>query len=81
MHHYIIAPPKFLEISNNKEISAQFVVYSCAQKNVIESSKIFDKKKQKTNKRLKVTLKVVDNVVSKCLDTANYTEENLKEKF
>ena len=32
------------------------------------------------NKKLKVMLKVVDNVASKYLDTKNYIEENLKEK-
>ena len=30
--------------------------------------------------KLKVTLKGVDNVASKYLDTKNYIEENLKEK-
>ena len=32
------------------------------------------------NKKLKVMLKVVDNVGSKYLDIKNYIEENLKEK-
>ena len=32
------------------------------------------------NKKLKVTLRVVDNVTSKYPDTKNYIEENLKEK-
>ena len=32
------------------------------------------------NKKLKVTLKVLDNVASKYRDTKNYIEENVKEK-
>ena len=33
------------------------------------------------NKKLKVTLKVLDNVACKYPDTKNYIEENLKEVF
>ena len=32
------------------------------------------------NKKLKLTLKVDDNVASKYLDTKNYIKENLKKK-
>ena len=32
------------------------------------------------SKKLKVMLKVLDNVACKYLDTKNYIEENLKEK-
>ena len=32
------------------------------------------------NKKLKLTLKVFDNVASKYQDTKNYIEDNLKEK-
>ena len=32
------------------------------------------------NKRLQVTLKVIDNVLCKYVDTKNYIEENLREK-
>ena len=52
--------------------------YSCAQEKAGESSKSYDQTKM--NKKLKVTLQVLDNVASKYPDTKIYIEDNLKEK-
>ena len=49
--------------------------YSCAQENIIESSKSYGQKKM--NKKLKITIKFVDNVACKYPDTKIYIEENL----
>ena len=52
-------------------------MFLCRRK-CLESSKIYDQRKM--NKKLKVTLKVLDNVASTYGDTKNYIEENMKEK-
>ena len=50
--------------------------YSCKQENVRESSEIYDQRKWTGA----VTLKVIDNVLCKYVDTKNSIEENLREK-
>ena len=46
-------------------------------RNVIASGKIFNQRKM--NKKLKVTLEVLDNIAAKYADTKNYTGQNLAE--
>ena len=45
LHHKSIVPSKLLEISKNIKSSAYFVKYSCAQENIIETSKSYSQRK------------------------------------
>ena len=65
----------------NSGIKGLDILWNILQENIRESRKSYDQRSKKKDKKLKVTIKVVNNGDCKYPDTKIYIGENLKEKM